>query len=114
MGRLRKTNSNTLKLAKARLAGLTSIEPTLDLGGNKSIATYKEKIEDYETKMSNYNQLLAKLDGVYNSLLASEQELAAYNTEMLAAIKGIYGRDSNEYEKSGGTRYSERKRRKIL
>ncbi|MBT3168412.1 MAG: hypothetical protein HN952_02635 [Candidatus Cloacimonetes bacterium] len=109
MGRLRKTRSRILRLAKTRLAGIIAINPALDLGNGKDVPAYKNKIKEMEDALAIYNQKLAELDELYNALCAKENILCAFNTEILSAIKGLYGRDSNEYEQAGGTRYSERK-----
>ena len=110
MGRLRKKDSKIIETAKARLAGLVTIDPALDLGSGKNIPAYETKITEAEGALAVYNQKLAELDRLYNAFLAKEKVLGTFNAEILAAVKGLYGRGSDEYEQAGGTRYSERKR----
>jgi hypothetical protein len=110
MGRRRKAESRSMEIAKKRIAGLQSIDPALDFGSGKSIVGYLEKLATAETNLNVYNTKLAELDELLNNFMLASKELSAFNTEMLAAVKALYGRDSNEYEKAGGTRYSERKR----
>ena len=110
MGRRRKKDSKIIETAKARLAGLIAIDPALDLGSGKNIPTYETKITETESSLAIYNQKLAELDELYNDFLAKEKDLGTFNAEILAAVKGLYGRDSDEYEQAGGTRYSERKK----
>ena len=57
-----------------------------------------------------YNGELALLDERTNRLDAREQDLADLSQRVLAAVKGQYGPDSNEFEQVGGKRRSDRKR----
>lgn len=112
MGRLRKTTSKHLDLARSRLASLRSIDPALDFGNGKDLANYQSIIDKADLSLSEYNEQLASLDDLYNGFLVDEKAVSAMNTEMLSGVKAIYGRDSDEYEQAGGTRLSERKRPK--
>ena len=112
MGRQRKTITSTMKDAIKRIAGLQAIDPALDFGSDKSIVKYQEKLTNAETALNVYNTQIAELDELLNEFNVVNNTLGAYNTEMLSAVKAIYGRDSNEYEQAGGTLFSERKKRK--
>ena len=113
MGRQRKANTITMKDASKRIAGLQAIDPALDFGNDKSIVKYQEMLTNAETALNTYNTKLAELDELLNDFNGANKLLGAYNTEMLSAVKAMYGRDSNEYEQAGGTRFSERKKRKL-
>jgi hypothetical protein len=58
----------------------------------------------------NFNTLLSQVDGAYNGFLAEEASLRDLSERMLAGVAAVYGKDSDQYEKAGGVRKSERKR----
>ena len=105
-----KRNSATLEAARQRLAGLKSITPAPDFGPALSLDGYEQEINAYSAKLDQYNEALSALDGLQNDLDAAEDGLNDKNKRMLSAVGAHYGTDSDEYEKAGGTRTSERKR----
>jgi len=105
-----KRNSTTLEAARQRLAGLKSITPTPDFGSALSLDGYEQEINVYSAKLDKYNEALSALDGLQNDLDASGANLNDKNKRMLSAVGAHYGTNSDEYEKAGGTRTSERKR----
>lgn len=109
MARLRRT-SQILEAARQRLAGLKSINPAPDFGTALSVAAYETAITGFSGKLENYNQQVAALDDLQNSLEVDENTLREMNKRMLSAVEAAYGPDSSEYEAAGGTRASERKR----
>lgn len=110
MGRKRKTTTATMRTAIKRIAGLQAIDPVLDFGNDKSIVKYQETLTNAEDALNLYNTKLAELDELLNDFNVANRLLGGYNTEMLSAVRAMYGRDSNEYEQAGGTRLSERKK----
>ena len=99
-----------METATVRIAGLQSIDPALDLSNGRDLVAYQAKLDACVAALNVYNQKLADLDELLNQFQIVNKQLLDFNTEMLAGIKAIYGRDSNEYEKAGGTRLSERKK----
>ncbi|MCC7050956.1 MAG: hypothetical protein IT239_04175 [Bacteroidia bacterium] len=110
MSRNKKTISDTLIKANARISGIKSINATLDFGDGKSVATYQGSITTCQSKLDAYNTLLSQVDAAYNDFIASEKTLKDWNEAMLIAVANKYGKNSNEYEKAGGTRKSEHKK----
>ena len=108
----KKRKSRILELAKKRITGIESFAPELNFGNNKSLQNYKNLTQKVETAITIYNQKMAEKNQAKKDLDQKQKELAGLNTEMLAGVKAVYGRDSKEYEKLGGTRYSKRKNRK--
>jgi len=108
MGRQKRT-SKTLDKAQRRAAGLSSIDPSLDLGNGLTLANFSQQIQSVRQKQDAYNQALSTVDTLYNDLLAAEKVLADLNERMLTGAAARYGKDSSEYEQAGGTRKSERK-----
>ncbi|MBC8311211.1 MAG: hypothetical protein H8E72_02830 [Candidatus Marinimicrobia bacterium] len=113
MARRRKTKSIILNKARTRIASIQAIDMNLDLGNDKSVANYREALTQAEKALSEYNGQLSIVDDLLNNFQAKEQIVNTLSTEMLSGIKAIYGWNSSEYEQAGGTRISERKRRKL-
>ena len=109
MARTKRTSAVS-EAAKLRLAGLQSIDPLLDLGGGLTVASFKTDIEDVDGDMNTYNTMLSDVDQFQNRLETKEDKLNDKSTRMLAAVGAHFGKDSDEYEKAGGTRTSERKK----
>jgi hypothetical protein len=109
MARL-KRGSNDLEAARQRLAGLKSINPKPNFGPTLDLDQYEQEIAAYSAKLDKYNEALSALDGLQNDLDTAGANLNDKNKRMLSAVGAHYGTDSDEYEKAGGTRTSERKR----
>jgi hypothetical protein len=108
MGRIKRT-SKILDKAEVRAAGLRSIG-TEDFGNGVSSTTYEQAVADTRTKLDDYNQTLSSVDEKANVLAASEKTLQDFSERVLAGVAAKYGKNSNQYEKVGGVRKSERKR----
>ena len=110
----KKRSSAAADKATTRAAALSSISTTLDLGNGLTLVAYKAAIAaiNNETtgKLTLYNAALSALDAQMNDLQASERALNTISEAMLSGVGVKFGRDSNEYEKAGGVRKSERKK----
>jgi len=106
----RKRTSPSITAAEKRAVGLASIDSKLDLGNGNTLAAFNKKIADTQALLDDYNTKLGELDSAQNDLEKAEGELDQMNSTMLSAVGVVYTKDSNEYEKAGGTRASERKR----
>lgn len=106
----RKRTSDALTRAQTRSASLKSIADPLDLGNGLTTETYDAAIAATEGLLNSYNTKLSEIDGLQNQLDQSETELDDLSTRMLAAAGVKFGKDSDEYEKAGGTKTSERAR----
>lgn len=104
-----KRKSASVAFAENRANALKSIDPALDLGNGLTLADYQTKAAALKTKNDKYNTDLSTLDGDLNSIQADEKTLDDLSGRMLAGVGSKYGKDSDEYEKAGGTRTSERK-----
>jgi hypothetical protein len=108
MGRLKRT-SKVLEKANVRAAGLRSIGPE-DFGGGLTSAAYEAAVEETRQKLDDYNQALSAVDEKGNILTDSEKKLQDLSERVLAGVAAKYGKNSNQYEKVGGVRKSDRKR----
>ena len=109
MARSKRTSAIS-EAARLRLAGLQSIDPLLDLGGGLTVVSFKADIDDVDADMNTYNTMLSDVDQFQNRLNTKEEKLNDKSTRLLAAVGARFGKDSDEYEKAGGTRTSERKK----
>lgn len=105
-----KRTSPIAEAAGVRADSLESIDPALDLGNGLSVGSYRSAIAAVLVKLSAYNTKLSELDGVLNGLEAGEKELADLSERMLTGVATKYGKNSDQYEKAGGTKKSEIKR----
>jgi sugar phosphate isomerase/epimerase len=105
----RKRTSSSIERAQQRADGLASIGTTIDLGKNRTLADFQADIDAVAAKLSDYNTKLAELDGLRNELEKAEDTLDDLTSTTLSAIAVVYGKNSSEYEKAGGTRTTERK-----
>ena len=109
MARTRR-GSSVLDTARQRSAGIKSFETPPNFVPALSQAGYEQEITAFSTMLDSYNQQLAALDDLQNSLDAAEFSLRDKNKRMLSAVEVRFGPNSSEYEQAGGTRRRERKR----
>lgn len=109
MARVR-TPSPAIKTADQRIIGLNGISPNLDLGDGVSVASITNQRDQAKALLDRHNTLVSELGILSNQLTEANKALNTLNSRALALVRGRYGVDSNEYERVGGTRQSERKR----
>lgn len=110
MSRAKKT-SQILEIANTRLAGVKSIDAKLDLGNGLSVAEYQAAIEAVRVALEAYNTVLSLVDEKQNEVVAKEKRLRDLHERILMGVAARHGKDSIEYEKAGGTRKSERRKK---
>jgi hypothetical protein len=110
MARKKLERVKDLDIAKTRLAAVTSISPTLDLGNGTTAANYKTLIDNSLSSLALYNTTLSSIDDLYNKCLGDIEKVKDYSDRVLAGVASKYSRESNEYEMAGGTKKSERKK----
>ena len=106
----RKRLSRAAEEAGQRMAAIKSIDPALDLGNGVTVAGYQSLIAETEQQLEEYNTLLSTADGLKNQLKYKERELRDFSERMLVGVAAMYGKNSEEYVRAGGTREYERKR----
>lgn len=110
MGRRKKLKSDALATGRARLAGMAAIDPALDLDNGLSVQAFQEATDRLAAAIAAYNGLLSELDGQLNAIQQQEKALVELSSRLLRRVAADFGLDSNEYERVGGTRASERKK----
>ena len=106
----KKRTSPIAEAAGTRAAALESIDASLDLGNGLTLAGYRSAISGVAFQLGAYNTKLSELDGLLNALEAGEKSLADLSERMLSAVGAKFGKNSDAYEKAGGTKKSEIKR----
>lgn len=109
MSRIKKT-SKIVEEANVRVAGIKSIDQDLDLGNGLTVKNYEKEIEETAQALEDYNTILSMADEKLNIYMQKEKSLKATHERMLLGVAVKFGKDSNEYEKAGGTKKSDRKR----
>lgn len=82
----RKRTSQVLEKADRRMAGMSSIDPNLDLGSGLTLASFSTLIETMRTRENTYNSALSNLDKLYHEMLETERELGDMAEHMLLGV----------------------------
>ena len=109
MARQKKT-SKVVESANTRLASIKSIGANLDLGNGVTTVVYEDLINETKKVLEEYNTALSLVDEKQNLYKKTEKDLQGLHERVLISVAAKYGKDSNEYEKAGGVKKSERKR----
>ena len=107
---IKKRISHALGIAKNRSSAIRGIDATYKLSTTVTALDYELKAKELDDALTSHNDFLGLVDESANQLDALEKEVRVMNSRFLAGIAASYGRDSNEYEKAGGTRTQDRKR----
>ena len=105
-----KSSSMNYEHAIKRIASLKAIDPTLDLGNGLTVESYQQSIDQVSKVMEDYNTHLSLADSLRSSI--KEKLLRAFSERMLTGVAAKFGKDSEQYQKAGGTKKSERRRPK--
>lgn len=97
-----KRNSTILEKALARLQGLESLNPQLNLGNGLTLQDYATLIKLALQQLQAYNISLAAADRDRIEFAAAEASVADLSSRLLSAIAATYGKNSKEYEIAGG------------
>jgi len=106
----KKKSSSHFENAITRLAALKSINDKMDNGNGLSMEAYEEAIGNLRNRIDDYNTHLSLADEKKNLIKASELILRDLSERMLAGVANKFGKNSDEYEKAGGIKKSERKK----
>jgi hypothetical protein len=101
--------SAAVEKAQRRLALLKSINEHLDLGHGLTIEAYTSLIETTRDAVESHNTLLSNLAESRKTLTQMDKALSEMSERMLSGVATVYGKNSMEYSKAGG---SNRKRGK--
>lgn len=108
----KKKSSMDFDHAIKRIASVKAIDPALDLGNGLTVESYQQSIDQVSKVMEDYNTHLSLADSLRSSLKEKEKLLRAFSERMLTGVAAKFGKDSEQYQKAGGTKKSERRRPK--
>jgi uncharacterized small protein (DUF1192 family) len=97
-----KRGSLVLEKAQHRIAGMRSINSSLEFGDGLNLAEYERRIQALQDQLSNYNTMLSTVDELAGRVTLLEQELRTYSEKMLMSVATRYGRNSLQYIQAGG------------
>ncbi|HEY9615538.1 MAG TPA: hypothetical protein V6C64_01765 [Microcoleaceae cyanobacterium] len=97
-----KRSSTVLEKALARLQGLQSLDPQMQLGNGLSLQDYANLINLALKQLEAYNLALATADRDRIEFAATEASVTNLSSRLLSAVAATYGKDSKEYELAGG------------
>ncbi|MBE9007329.1 hypothetical protein IQ259_20220 [Fortiea sp. LEGE XX443] len=106
---VRTRGSNAVDKAQRRLALLKSIDENLDLGHGLTVEAYTRLIITTRVMLEAHNTLLSNLEESRKTLTQMDKALSEMSERMLSGVATVYGKNSMEYSKAGG---SNRKRTK--
>jgi hypothetical protein len=93
-----------------QIARVWEENPTFTLG-EVTLASLQSKITSVRQKRDQVETLRTQLTALTNELNEETGVMANIITRARSGFRATYGPDSTQYEQSGGTRSSERKRR---
>lgn len=112
MARAQRT-SRVLDKGQVQLLKFRSIDPKMDFGNDRSLASLAKQIEQLNAELIDYNNALAQVDAKKLKLDSLEKTMGNLIDQLMTSVCGKYGNDSREYEMAGGVRKSDRVRKSI-
>ncbi|MCC5629061.1 hypothetical protein LC613_13655 [Nostoc sphaeroides CHAB 2801] len=100
---LKTRGSAAVDKAQRRLALLKSINENLDLGHGLSIEAYTRLIDNTRATLEAHNTLLSNLEESRKTMTQMDNALSELSERMLTGVATVYGRNSMEYSKAGGS-----------
>ncbi|MBW4673622.1 MAG: hypothetical protein KME52_06270 [Desmonostoc geniculatum HA4340-LM1] len=107
----KKRISRVLEKTKLRVVGMKSIVPSIKFDEDISIEKLIESMEELGKQLDIHNSALAIVDSSLTEVERMEKNLSQLSEKMLMLVAIKYGKDSPEYEMSGGVRSSVRLRK---
>ena len=92
------------------MAAVKTISPTFTFSQGLTLTEFEEKVNKISFTLDKFNGLLGEADELANQIDALEADLKDWNERLLLSVASFYGKNSNEYEKAGGVRKSDRKK----
>jgi hypothetical protein len=105
---LKTRGSAAIEKAQLRLALLKSIDENLDLGHGLTIEAYNHLINTTRAMLEANNTLVSNLEESRKRVTQMDKALSEMSERMLSGVATVYGKNSMEYSKAGG---SNRKRK---
>ena len=106
----KKYESRMLAQLQKRIAGLHSIDATLDLGAGITVKGLAQVAGQLQHSVGAYNTSLSDADANRLTIKDLEAKARDLHERCLAGVAARFGKNSVEYQKAGGKKKSERMR----
>ncbi|MBD2413028.1 hypothetical protein FACHB389_02240 [Nostoc calcicola FACHB-389] len=113
MPRKQKT-SPLLEKTEQKIIGFKSINSSLDFGDSISLNHLTELAEQLHNEIDQYNMMLTALDSAKAKMQTLEKTIREISERLVSGVALKYGKDSREYEMTGGVRKSDRIRKATI
>ncbi|MEH2330197.1 hypothetical protein [Nostoc sp.] len=100
---LKTRGSAAVDKAQLRLALLKSVDENLDLGHGLTIQAYNHLLNTTRATLEAHNTLVSNLEESRKTVTQMDKALSEMSERMLSGVATIYGRNSIEYSKAGGS-----------
>jgi hypothetical protein len=110
----KKKTSSLLEKTEQRKIGFQTIDPNLDFGDSISLKHLSELTGKLRDEINKYNSLLNSIDSAKDNIETLEKTIRETSERLVNGVASKYGKDSREYELTGGVRKSERIRKATI
>jgi hypothetical protein len=100
---LKTRGSAAVDKAQLRLALLKSVDENLDLGHGLTIEAYNYLINATRATLEAHNTLVSNLEESRKIITQMDKALSEMSERMLSGVATVYGRNSIQYSKAGGS-----------
>ncbi|MEH1848343.1 MAG: hypothetical protein V7L25_26035 [Nostoc sp.] len=109
-----KKSSTVLEKTEQKVIGFKSINSNLDFGDSISLNHLTELTEQLRNDIDQYNMMLTALDSAKEKIETLEKTIRETSERLVSGVALKYGKDSREYEMTGGVRKSDRIRKATI
>ena len=109
-----KKSSTVLEKTEQRVIGFKSINSSLDFGDSISLNHLTQLTGQLRNQIDQYNMMLTALDSAKEQIETLEKTIRETSERLVSGVALKYGKDSREYEMTGGVRKSDRIRRATI
>ncbi|MEH2202431.1 hypothetical protein [Nostoc sp.] len=110
----KKRSSPVLEKTEQRVIGFKSIDSKLDFGDSISLNHLTELTGQLRNQIDKYNMMLTALDSAKAEIETLEKTIRETSERLVSGVVLKYGKDSREYEMTGGVRKSDRIRKATI
>ncbi|MBD2564407.1 MULTISPECIES: hypothetical protein [Nostoc] len=110
----KKRSSPVLEKTEQKVIGFKSIDSSLDFGDSISLNNLTQLTGRLRNQIDQYNMMLTALDSAKAEIETLEKTIRETSERLVCGVALKYGKDSREYEMTGGVRKSDRIRKAII
>ncbi|WP_375507254.1 hypothetical protein [uncultured Nostoc sp.] len=109
-----KKSSTVLEKTEQKVIGFKSINSNLDFGDSISLNHLTKLTEQLRNQIDEYNMMLTAIDSAKVKIETLEKTIRETSERLVSGVALKYGKDSREYEMTGGVRKSDRIRKATI